>query len=300
MKRLVDESTDELTRSLLVAGIEHRPPPGNRRRVMLALGAGGAFGLLSSNAFAWLSTTAGKVTAASVVVGIAGAALVVVPAVRNDAAPEVQNTAHGPMNAASDGAPLRPSSAERSAAPSGADPSSAAASNPDGQALGHEPSGSSPSVTPDTTPAANRMPVADEHAADESGEGTAERAPSAAPAKSVAKARQRSRKAARKNASAKPAKSGEGTVAQTTSTGSASGVGVDDRLAGGHPDLDAEVRLVDDMHRAVRRNDDEALRGYIERYRMTFPDGQLGKEVAAFAARLAASKASESDGTASD
>ena len=63
MKRLVDETTDELARSLLEAGIEHRPPPGNKAQVIVALGAGGALSMLSSNAFAWLSTTAGKVTA---------------------------------------------------------------------------------------------------------------------------------------------------------------------------------------------------------------------------------------------
>ena len=54
MKRLVDETTDDLTRSLLAAGIEHRPPPGNKAHVIVALGAGGAFGLFSANAFAWL------------------------------------------------------------------------------------------------------------------------------------------------------------------------------------------------------------------------------------------------------
>jgi hypothetical protein len=155
-------------------------------------------------------------------------------------------------------------------------------------------------VVPDTTPAVNGTPVADsaDHAAAQSGQGTVARAPSAAAAKSASKVRQRAKKAARKNASSKPAKSGEGTIARAA--GSASEVGADDRLAVGHPDLDAEVRLVDDMHRAVRRNDDEALRRYIERYRMTFPDGQLGKEVAEFAARLAASKTSESDETPPD
>src|SRR5690348_5568321 len=79
MKRLVDETTDELARSLLQAGIEHRPPPGNKAQLIVALGAGGALSMLSSNAFAWLSTTAGKVTAVGVAVGVAGAVWVAAP-----------------------------------------------------------------------------------------------------------------------------------------------------------------------------------------------------------------------------
>jgi hypothetical protein len=50
--------------------------------------------------------------------------------------------------------------------------------------------------------------------------------------------------------------------------------------------LDTEVRLVDDMHGAARRNDREALARYVEVYRESFPEGQLKKEVAEFAARL--------------
>ena len=50
--------------------------------------------------------------------------------------------------------------------------------------------------------------------------------------------------------------------------------------------LDAEVRLVDDMHWAARSNDREALGRFLETYRLTFPDGELKKEVAEFAERL--------------
>jgi hypothetical protein len=141
--------------------------------------------------------------------------------------------------------------------------------------------------------------------AHESAQGTPARAPSAGPAKSASKARSRARKSGgRKIASSSQAKNGEVTLAQNTSAGSSSGatagVGSVDRSAAGHPDLDAEVRLVDDMHSAVRRNDDEALARFVERYRLTFPDGQLKKEVAEFAARLSPSKTSESDGPPSD
>jgi hypothetical protein len=59
-----------------------------------------------------------------------------------------------------------------------------------------------------------------------------------------------------------------------------------DGLPAAPADLDSEVRLVDDMHGAARRNDREALGRFVDRYRTTFPDGQLKKEVAEFAARL--------------
>jgi hypothetical protein len=76
MKKLLDESTDDLTRSLLQAGIEHRPPAGAKAQLILALGAGGAVGLFSSNAFAWLGTSAGKLTVLSVTLAVAGAVFV--------------------------------------------------------------------------------------------------------------------------------------------------------------------------------------------------------------------------------
>ena len=51
--------------------------------------------------------------------------------------------------------------------------------------------------------------------------------------------------------------------------------------------LDAEVRLVDDMHWAARRNDRAALARFVAAYHASFPDGQLEEEVSAFEARLA-------------
>jgi len=82
MKKLLDESSDDLTRALLEAGRSQRPPAGNQAKLLLALGAGGGVGLFSSKAFAWLSTSAGKVTLASVTLGgvvLAGAAYLAVP-----------------------------------------------------------------------------------------------------------------------------------------------------------------------------------------------------------------------------
>src|SRR5688572_13637568 len=99
MKKLLDETTDELTRSLLAAGVMHRPPPGNKAKLLVALGAGGSVGLLSSKAFAWFSTGAGKMTVLGVAMGVAGAAYVVSPLWTNarvetvSAAPRVEAVA---------------------------------------------------------------------------------------------------------------------------------------------------------------------------------------------------------------
>jgi hypothetical protein len=59
-----------------------------------------------------------------------------------------------------------------------------------------------------------------------------------------------------------------------------------DATGAANPSLDSEVKLVDDMHWAARRNDREALGRFLETYRVSFPDGQLKREVAEFAARL--------------
>lgn len=66
MKRLVDSSSSDFSRSLLKAAIEHQPPAHGPAKLLIALGVGGGFTLATSKAFAWLATSAGKVT---VVVG---------------------------------------------------------------------------------------------------------------------------------------------------------------------------------------------------------------------------------------
>ena len=296
MKRLVDESTDELTRSLLVAGIEHRPPPGNRARVMMALGAGGALGLFSSNAFAWLGTTAGKVTAASVVVGIAGAALVVVPQVRGGDAGQARND--GP-DRSHEVARLRSPAESSAAAGSIASTGSPerAAREPSAPRVDAEVDGITPA--PSAAFAADGEPLAHEAQLTEARRPAARREP----AQRAAKGRARKSAARKKEASRRD--EGAQTAAPLASVSAGAG-GADTEVSapGGlaaQSDLDAEVRLVDDMHQAVRRQDDEALGRFIERYRLMFPNGQLKKEVAEFAERRsAADSRSATDGPDTD
>lgn len=49
--------------------------------------------------------------------------------------------------------------------------------------------------------------------------------------------------------------------------------------------LESELQLVDAMRGAAQRNDTEALRGLLESYRGSFPDGQLRQEVSELALR---------------
>ena len=247
MKRLVDESTDELTRSLLTAGIEHHPPPGNQGRVLVALGAGSAFGLLSSNAFAWLGTTAGKVTAVSVVaVGVAGAVFSVAPTVEERMAAGSHVTA--PLRAATHQA-----AHDTAAAPDDAAKKDVAYSDAD------EPS------------AASAAQVTDD--AERGSEVAPDRGANLRP---IVKSRKHERRTARmKKRSASKAVAPAITASAAAVEGGAEGTS-----------LDAEVRLVDDMHWAARRNDRAALERLVAAYRSSFPNGQLEAEVGEFAARL--------------
>lgn len=240
MKRLLDESTDELTRSLLQAGIEHRPPPGNQRRVIMALGAGGAFGLFSSNAFAWLGTTTGKLTAAGVAVGVAGAVFVAAPLVRSgDASPAAVRSA------ASRAAPVEV------------------------PAPAMEPAGA---VDPG---GAER----------DDGEGVLAEAMRAEAARADEPEARRGRKAARARR-AEARKAARARKKKTSAPAAAESVAAPEEAASERAALDAEVRLVDDMHRAARREDLDALASLVAAYRARFPEGQLKKEVEAFSARL--------------
>ncbi len=49
--------------------------------------------------------------------------------------------------------------------------------------------------------------------------------------------------------------------------------------------LESELQLVDAMRGAVQRNDTRALRGLVDSYRGSFPEGQLREEVAELALR---------------
>lgn len=127
MKKLLDEATDDLTRALLEAGVAHRPPAGNRRKVMLALAAGSVLGLSSSKAVAWLGTGAGKMTLAGVTLAVAGSIYASTPPAQSPPAaprpatrlettrppPASQTEIEGPSDAASE----HVTSPERRAAP---------------------------------------------------------------------------------------------------------------------------------------------------------------------------------------
>jgi hypothetical protein len=295
MKRLLDESTDELTRSLLGAGIEHRPPPGNKAQVIMAIGAGSAFGLFSSNAFAWLGTTAGKVTAAGVAVGVAGAVFVAGPAFvaspRNTdvSAASASNTAA--RSTASPRVEALDVDAELAVVSPAASPGSGAVS-PDaelpGQASGETLAGSGGEPSAEGLASASRSRVT------ASGERK-----KAASTKTKSSRRLSSRKPGqRRSGGAVPvlaegdalAAAGLPSPAVSAEVLAAEGTAAEGAPAGSSA-LDTEVRLVDDMHWAARRNDRVALGRFVEAYRETFPDGQLKKEVAEFAARLERSDA---------
>src|SRR4051794_15259707 len=79
MKKLLDETTDDLTRALLEAGRSQRPPAANQAKLLVALGVGAGVGLFSAKAFAWLGTSAGKLTLLGVGLGIAGSVWVALP-----------------------------------------------------------------------------------------------------------------------------------------------------------------------------------------------------------------------------
>lgn len=296
MKRLVDESTDELTRSLLAAGIEHRPAPGNKAQVIVALGAGSAIGLFGTNAFAWLGTTAGKVTAAGVAVGVAGALFVVAPqldrkagppaAVRaSHALPAGQPTAADSLGSTADRRVARTTGSQAEAEPSlePSDGSSGGPSAPEAVA-GHVTAyeAASPAAADfDATPASASDKAATKKLASWRERRLAARRTSAA---------SRARGARRASSESSEASQNEPRAAGTTVTVAAASPGLAadgiDLHGTEKPDLDLEVRLVDDIHGAARRHDREALGRFLERYRDTFPDGQLKKEVAEFAARL--------------
>lgn len=259
MKRLVDETTDELTRSLLSAGIEHRPPPGNKAKVIVALGAGGAIGLFSSNAFAWLSTTAGKVTvgvtAIGVAVGVAGTVWVAAPG---------GEARHGAGDEGSATAEQLVASGQRSA-------SSGAARAGDAPAPGEDPS--LPELSGDPSAPASAASPASAEAEARQGRASGSR-------------RERSARRARRAASRERARAAQSELSERAPSEASPAVDELEPSSSEQADLDAEVKLVDDMHWAARRNDHEALGRFVERYQAAFPDGQLKKEVDSFAARL--------------
>ncbi len=268
MKKLVDETTDDFTRSLLIAGIEHRPPAANRAHLLVALGAGSAVGLFSAKAFGWLGTGAGKVTLVGMALGVAGAAYSVAPLLSaerdgaRDGAVVVVDERAEPSEAKAVVAPLMPLPAV---------PDSSSSSAASSGLLSEEREAAS------ATTLAGTALDADE---------AVEVAASAAKPKGS----RRKARAARVEQGSGPLPAVEktppavGALAETA--GAQEAEKTRERLR-----LDSEVALVDDMHWAARSNDHEALARFVESYRLQFPDGQLQAEVAKFAARLERSSA---------
>lgn len=288
MKRLVDETTDELARSLLQAGIEHRPPPGNKAQLIVALGAGGALSMLSSNAFAWLSTTAGKVTAVGVAVGVAGAVWVAAPPsgeARSSGSVSNRSVSNRSVSSAAaastsdstatTAAELRASDATTAPGERGvdsADRATASAASPGVEAPGSARTTRGIDAAPLDAAAADA--VADNERQPRSWRG--ERgARKLAGRKGLAK----QKVVASKQSELR--RDGPLSAVVTPPAGGAFDGASTERDA-----LDAEVRLVDEMHSAARRNDRDALGRSLDHYRAAFPDGQLKREVAEFAARL--------------
>jgi hypothetical protein len=257
MKKLLDESPDDLTRALLEAGRSQRPPAGNQAKLLMALGAGAGVGLFSSKAFAWFSTSAGKVTLASVTLGLAGAAYLALPSEQPE---HLQARLMPPAEVASDPAPVVPALDDAPAvvATSSATSSSGAMSVPARRA--HAP------------------------AASEWRHRTAEQRRRIATRRDDADRQTRAQRAA-----AAPTET-ETELAGPLPAASAPppAVGALEGERTPAPGLDSEIQLVDAMRGAAQRNDTAALRRLLESYRGQFPEGQLRQEVSELALRSAA------------
>jgi hypothetical protein len=293
MTRLIDESTDELTRSLLVAGIEHRPGPGNKARVIVALGAGSALGLFSSNAFAWLGTTAGKLTAVGLTVGVAGAVFIAAPRLVRD---EPVRTAQS-SSIATDRREHPFQDPPRSGSPPALPARVPAGGSLVDEAVGRASTSSAVSDPGESHVSGSPIPESPipESTASASGKTAAKKLSLWRERRLTARRKVQSHETERAPdepavlAAAKPTP-----VLGTPPAGELDPRGVGQPLADSptmdpvqeKADLDSEVKLVDEMHWAARHNDREALGRFVEQYRETFPDGQLKKEVAQFAARL--------------
>lgn len=297
MKKLLDETTDDLTRALLVAGLEHRPPAGNKAQVIVALGAGGALGLFSSNALAWLGTTSGKLTAFGAAVGMAGAVYATVLPGSEASGPVASGSSASRSPVAAD---VAPDSTGRAPLVERADPVEV----PPAGSLERPPVASEGGGSASVEPASDSDLRAGDIRAGDVRAGDVE-----PPVRGARNERRLAKIVApkwsepRRNgplpavlappavgaipvdalaAGAAEADVRQGAVVQAMAVDPAAV----DPAGAANPSLDAEVRLVDDMHWAVRRNDREALGRFLETYRVRFPDGQLKKEVAEFAARL--------------
>lgn len=261
MKKLLEETTDELTRALLVAGSSHRPPPGNKAKLLVSLGVGTSVGLLSSKAFAWLSTSAGKASVISVV-GLAGALYV--------AAPLFSSPQQEPPRATPDNE--QPVATEVAPAVSAPQDAPRTVFMPLAPAARGEPASVVPGSDSVAAPAATRVPRARMPATEANVE---------QPARRSARA-----KRTREQEALPVQGSVQGSAAQLPPEAPPEASAPVAAVAVDRSRLEAEVQLVDDMHWAARRNDREALGRFVASYRLQFPDGQLRQEVAEFAERL--------------
>jgi hypothetical protein len=274
MKKLLDETPDDLTRALLEAGRSHRPPAAQHARVLGALGVGVGVGLFSSKASAWLGTSAGKLTLLGMSVGIAGSVWMALPSAEpariearsnavspNAVSPNAVSPNAVSPNAVSAFAPLEPQ-------PSVPAPVAVAPSDPGGSSL----AGSSVSnAVPDRHAHA---PVASEWRRRAAGE----RKRTATRRDDAAQRLEANAEAPLSAASASPlAVAAASPVAAEVEAPEARGSG-----------LESEIQLVDAMRGAAQRNDTSALQRLLEDYRGTFPRGQLRQEVSELALRTLA------------
>jgi hypothetical protein len=282
MKKLLDETTDDLTRALLEAGRSHRPPSTNHAKLLVALGVGAGVGLFSAKAFAWLGTSAGKLTLLGVSVGIAGAVYSALPERAEVARVEAQLSPVAMLPSA------HAAAASASAAARPATPAAVAA--------GPSSSPIVPALVADAPPHPRPDSVLSSRVAN--GSVRREHAPAASELpRRASKAGKRS--AARRDDVVEPLERlAEGPLPAASILPPAVGAlnpgeapnppealnppeAVEVRLSG----LESEIQLVDAMRGAAQRNDAPGLRRLVDNYRGAFPDGQLRQEVSELALR---------------
>jgi len=278
MKKLLDETSDELTRSLLLAGRTHRPPAASRARLLVALGAAGGIGLFSSKAFAWLGTSAGKLTLLGVGVAVAGGAYALASApvaesprvavLSNVGLPEAELPEAGLPAPVALGATA---AAPASAGPSALDPAAPAEAAPAAAAL--------PSSVPASVADATVSPRV---ASPGLGSATARRRVAPAPSAAAQRtSRASSGTAARRDDALERMEPQQDGSLSAVLEPPAGGTERAPRVS----NLQSEILLVDAIRGAAQRHDAEAVRRLMDDYRGSFPDGQLKREVSELALR---------------
>jgi hypothetical protein len=282
MKKLLDESADDLTRALLEAGRFHRPPAKNQAQLLVAMGIGAGVGLFSSKAFAWLGTSTGKLSVLGVGLGIAGAVYT--------ALPEAPPHSGSPSGARASLEAAAPSVSERALlpaavpAPAGAPVAPALAANP--AAL--NPAALNPTNVPALVADAPSEARTDSASSSRVANGTPRRenAPAAGELPRRASKPRKSTAARRDDVVEPLERLAEGPQPAAPAPPPAVGVPAEPEPALAHVSgLDSEIRLVDAMRGAAQRNDAPELRRLVDSYRGAFPEGQLRQEVSELALR---------------